>query len=625
MTRIPILRRPRPGLRAKAFWGVVASSLATLVAVWLVVFAPLRDGYEELTLTTFAAVAGVAQSQVDDWLEARQAELEAWSAEDLFTIEPLHGDADHRLSSHLMTLVRNRPEALATLSCVDADGLVVASSDPGEVGRRHPGAWAGPGQLAARWEVGPSSAPDPVDGTLLTAHAYEAIDGSDHAIVARLRFDRALQQQLVPELSGGGLDAASSLVLVNATGQPLWSVGVEVPPESLAPALAGGEGLRQFRAGERELVGAVAPSRRVAGWRLLASEDEGAVYARLVATERAALLAGLLILVLNGLLARFFAARITEGILSFVPHFERLSSGDLVAEYEGHSGDEMEQLGGRVNQFVRRLREMVLQMAGDACDLMLAALTLDEASTKLSETAEMAADQAHEASASSDQLRAGSAEIASSITSMDSSLREISQRSDHVARKVHEAVSSVTGADAVMRALEENMSGIEGITKAITTIAHQTNMLAMNATIEAAKAGEAGHGFAVVANEVKQLAVQASGSANDIRRQLETLRDGTSEVHEAFDGIAGMIREISAAQVAIAYFARTQVEATEGVAQRADEVAAGAENLSTVAAEVARCAVGVADGARHARDGASSVRSVAEAIDEAVGGFRTRA
>jgi methyl-accepting chemotaxis protein len=128
-------------------------------------------------------------------------------------------------------------------------------------------------------------------------------------------------------------------------------------------------------------------------------------------------------------------------------------------------------------------------------------------------------------------------ELAASVTEID---RQVSQ-ANAIAGK---AVSEAEWTNTMVRELNEAAGRIGDVVRLITDIAEQTNLLALNATIEAARAGEAGRGFAVVASEVKALAGQTAKATEDIAAQIAGMQKATTRAIEAIGAIERTIREI---------------------------------------------------------------------------------
>jgi methyl-accepting chemotaxis protein len=151
-----------------------------------------------------------------------------------------------------------------------------------------------------------------------------------------------------------------------------------------------------------------------------------------------------------------------------------------------------------------------------------------------------------------------------------------------------------------MDELDETARTIGTIVGMIQEIAEQTNLLALNATIEAARAGEAGKGFAVVASEVKSLATQTAKATDEISALISTIQQRAGGAVEAIRAITGRVDELEQITGAVAAAIEEQNAATqeisrniEGVASAADEVNGNVAFVSEAAAETGRMATGV--------------------------------
>jgi methyl-accepting chemotaxis protein len=204
--------------------------------------------------------------------------------------------------------------------------------------------------------------------------------------------------------------------------------------------------------------------------------------------------------------------------------------------------------------------------------------------------------------------------IAASTEELSSSISEITENVSTVARKTAQAVQSGSSVRDSMTNLSAVVHRISDVVSVIGDIADRTNLLALNATIEAARAGDSGKGFAIVAQEVKQLSRQTTVSTEEIRRQIEQVLKATQGSVSATDEILGLVRDLDSAAAAIAAVMHQQSLATGEIARNANE------SLSAVReADRAMSAVGneTADTLKRIE----AVKSLALSVSEAVAGL----
>ncbi len=171
--------------------------------------------------------------------------------------------------------------------------------------------------------------------------------------------------------------------------------------------------------------------------------------------------------------------------------------------------------------------------------------------------------------------------IASSIEQMYTSLNEVSKNSNTGASVTQDAAKQAVIASEIINKLGASAKEIGKIVDLIQGIASQTNLLSLNAAIEAAGAGEAGKGFAVVANEVKELARQTSGATHTISETIETMQENTRSAVDAIVEIVQVINEINTIMGTIAAAVEEQTATTNEISS---SVASTAENSTAVSA-----------------------------------------
>lgn len=313
--------------------------------------------------------------------------------------------------------------------------------------------------------------------------------------------------------------------------------------------------------------------------------------ARLVAV----VVSAITLLVLSGVLF-LIASRIVNPIKKLMAIMKDISQGegDLTRRININSSDEIGELAKYFNLFVDKIHTLVKNISCNALKLSSESESISSAVVQVAaNTEEMAAQAAFvtdAASQTSDKIQniSSAAEqtsgvantVATSVEEMNASLNEVSkncQRETSVVGKANE-LAKVTRKK--MENLATSADEIGKVVEIISDIADQTKLLALNASIEAASAGETGNGFVVVAAEVKQLAKQTSDATISIKAQIEEIQKATKEAVEGTTGIAKIMEEID-------IITNTTVSAVEEQSATINEIARTAASVNDAANNIA--------------------------------------
>jgi methyl-accepting chemotaxis protein/PAS domain-containing protein len=263
----------------------------------------------------------------------------------------------------------------------------------------------------------------------------------------------------------------------------------------------------------------------------------------------------------------------------------------------------------------RARSEMALQtVMQSSAALNTVAQTLLASSARTSESAKAALGSSHEASAGTETAAAAAQELTASIT-------EINRQLNHTADAVSVAVNKAEKSDTEIAALADAAQRIGDVVKLIQHIAAQTKLLALNATIEAARAGAAGHGFSVVAAEVKSLSVQTASATEDIARQIATVQMSTENAIDAIRTITKQIQEINVYSSEAAASVARQSSATREISESVAGASDGAKTALTVLNQVAADAAATSTSARTVLEASDSVEAAATTIREEISAF----
>ncbi len=294
--------------------------------------------------------------------------------------------------------------------------------------------------------------------------------------------------------------------------------------------------------------------------------------------------------------------------------------GDLTQRLEVNGSDEVAQLSANFNRFVERVQQLVSQLAGATTQLAAASEELSATSvetnnhiTRQQSETDQVASAMHEMTATAQTVAQNAADAADAAASADSEARNGHQVVSQTIDAIRLLVADVENATTVIHELESDSGDIGKVLDVIRGIAEQTNLLALNAAIEAARAGEQGRGFAVVADEVRTLAQRTQQSTQEIHQMIERLQNAAaSAVRVMTEGQAraqGTTEQASQAGASL----QTITAAVARINDMNAQIASAAEEQTAVAEEINRNVVNISQSVHHSAEGAGHT---AQASDE---------
>jgi methyl-accepting chemotaxis protein len=257
-------------------------------------------------------------------------------------------------------------------------------------------------------------------------------------------------------------------------------------------------------------------------------------------------------------------------------------------------------------------------VTGAAQSLAAAATQLKAISTALGESAEGTSAEAARLTGATEAVHRNMTTVASSVEQMSAAIREIARNSGEATQIADRAVDSSRSTNATVERLAESSQQIGRVIKVIHAVAEQTNLLALNATIEAARAGEAGKGFAVVANEVKQLAGETGKATKEIERSISTIQGDVRQAVADIGGVSRVIGRIHEIQASIAAAVEEQAASTQEISRNVAESAARASEIVEGAGAVARAAGSTMQSASETKAAADGLDRLASSLEEKV-------
>jgi len=319
-------------------------------------------------------------------------------------------------------------------------------------------------------------------------------------------------------------------------------------------------------------------------------------------------------LVVLYLLVGFYLA-IINTIRTLDDSMRRVAAGDLTVNVESGSQDELDNIAASLNKMIEQMRGLMSQL-GEHSSLLASASTELSATTEGSKNTALAQQQQADQIASSMSEMVVSINDASSNATMASAdASDADSEANEGGAVIRQTIVSIEGlaedvnaAAAEVAKLEQNSIDIGSVLDVIRSIADQTNLLALNAAIEAARAGEHGRGFAVVADEVRTLAGRTQESTEQIQEMVERLQSNTKKsvsvmeanklnadkvandaanASESIDKIVSKVAQIMGKTNQVASATEGQVLVAKQIDSRVDEVSGGAHSSVAAAGEIA--------------------------------------
>jgi methyl-accepting chemotaxis protein len=268
-----------------------------------------------------------------------------------------------------------------------------------------------------------------------------------------------------------------------------------------------------------------------------------------------------------------------------------------------------------LNRIADNFESMVRDVVGQVAS---ASSQLQSTAASMADSAKQASTRTSEVSHSMQDANAGATAAASASDEFALSINEVSEQAASSAELARKASASTHEADATITKLAQSAEQVGDIVELIHTIAQRTNLLALNASIEAARSGEEGRGFAVVASEVKELAMQTSRATEEIAMQIRDMQDTTSASVAALRSIAEEVSGLENVAVSIAGAVDQQSYAGQDLARSIDLAANGTAQVSEHIDEVQELSTSTGAAANQVLSSATSLEQQAATLRQQV-------
>ncbi|WP_407292392.1 methyl-accepting chemotaxis protein [Stutzerimonas zhaodongensis] len=281
---------------------------------------------------------------------------------------------------------------------------------------------------------------------------------------------------------------------------------------------------------------------------------------------------------------------------------ERIASGDLTASTAVTRRDELgalqkgiQQMGTTLRQLIGGIRDGVSQISSAAEELSAVTMQTSAGVNSQKEETDQVATAMNEMSATVQEVARNAEQAAQAANEADKEAQEGDRVVAEVVAQIERMAGEVIRSTEAMTVLQNDSDKIGSVMNVIRAVAEQTNLLALNAAIEAARAGEAGRGFAVVADEVRGLAQRTQKSTEEIEGLVTALQNGTQQV----SAIMQNSRSLTESSVELTRSAGTSLaritSTVSNIQAMNQQIATAAEQQSAVAEEISRSVVNVRD------------------------------
>ncbi|RBY84100.1 methyl-accepting chemotaxis protein [Blastococcus sp. TF02A-30] len=318
-------------------------------------------------------------------------------------------------------------------------------------------------------------------------------------------------------------------------------------------------------------------------------------------------------LVVSVVLAMLVARGVTRPVQRIREVLGQVAAGDMTVRAGRTGGAELGEMAESLDETLDAIGGVLTLVNDSATRLAAASSQLNSAAEGMRQNAQTAAGQADEVVTSAGAVASSVDTVATGSSQMESAIREISQNASEASRVASQAVTIAEDTTRTVGKLGDSSAEIATVIKLINGIAEQTNLLALNATIEAARAGEAGKGFAVVASEVKELAQETARATEDISQRVEAIQGDTAGAVEAISRISAVIGEINDFQATIAAAVEEQTATTNEMNRNVAEAASGSQGI---AAAITGLAAGTAETNQRVEDAQRAAADLARMSGE---------